>query len=863
MFATPLFACAQNAEFTSFIDRIADQYRVDVAIAPELIPTLDSLKNAEASITSIQELLHKLLNQTGITYQLVDGNKLMLRQESGYEATETNAVIVGTIKDGETGMPLPYAAIYASHSNAACNSDDQGQFILSLKDTTGHITISYLGFENMRIPVREAMRHSIDAHLKVSEIPLKEVIVVVPYNLIELNYADQSTDLSGYQFISEDQLLKWNAERLITNMTFYTHFSSDRGIRIRGTEAENSLILMDDIPVYDPYHFYNIFSPFNGLYFSEVDVYKNNLPIQYGGRVDGLIHVQSDRESPHSKLIFDTDLLQTGISTELALTPDLCITAAGRLSHTDILNEALSDSSVTNFSVPGKFKDENEYSTTQQPITDFYDINVGLEAKTGDNSQAGFHFFDSRDQLGMTTLSNFQTTLFNHDVLTVEQLYQSRDVWKNRGYSGAFHSAVSNKTNLHLSAFHSLFDKEVNYTSAQTEERFGDIEYRENDGSQVSGLISSGGKIFADWKSGEVSSITAGTEYQHHQVTFTATENNETYIDETLTDSETSLFGDFSSMMGKKLSWSAGSRFTHLKSSGNIYMLPNLSLRYMLNNGWSFRTSYSKNLQTVREITLEDRFGREIEFLVLTNPEKRYPAMLSDKYMAGGGWSSTHLGIDVELYYKKTEGLARIRALDPDPGHGHGGGGNDPKDYYRLFTGQGRTYGIDLTLLYKQKKFEASILYTLSKIEEQYPMLFQGEYFTPQEDRRHQLKLSGTYQFGKFRAQTLVTYKSEAPYLSLVRLNQRGGIGQVNFETVTRYLPAYFSLDLGLDYTFKLFKQPAMIGVSLINATNHENISNLQHLGKVSRDNNDELYITSQTELLGRTGNVHFRVLIQ
>ena len=283
----------------------------------------------------------------------------------------------------------------------------------------------------------------------------------------------------------------------------------------------------------------------------------------------------------------------------------------------------------------------------------------------------------------------------------------------------------------------------------------------------------------------------------------------------------------------------------------------------MLNSGWSFRTSYSKNLQTVREITLEDRFGREIEFLVLTNPERRYPAMLSDKYMAGGGWSSTHLGIDIELYYKKTEGLARIRALDPDPGHGHGGGGNDPKDYYRLFTGQGRTYGMDLTLLYKQKKFEASMLYTLSKIEEQYPMLFQGEYFTPQEDRRHQLKLSGTFQLGKFRAQTLITYKSEAPYLSLVRLNQRGGIGQVNFETVTRYLPAYFSLDVGLDYTFKLFKQPAMIGVSLINATNHENISNLQHLGKVSRDNNDELYITSQTELLGRTGNVHFRVLIQ
>jgi hypothetical protein len=53
-----------------------------------------------------------------------------------------------------------------------------------------------------------------------------------------------------------------------------------------------------------------------------------------------------------------------------------------------------------------------------------------------------------------------------------------------------------------------------------------------------------------------------------------------------------------------------------------------------------------------------------------------------------------------------------------------------------------------------------------------------------------------------------------------------------------------------------------MLGFSLINATNHQNISDLQHLGKISREGGGELYITSQTELLGRTANVHFRYLI-
>jgi hypothetical protein len=257
-------------------------------------------------------------------------------------------------------------------------------------------------------------------------------------------------------------------------------------------------------------------------------------------------------------------------------------------------------------------------------------------------------------------------------------------------------------------------------------------------------------------------------------------------------------------------------------------------------------------------LTVEDRFGRELTYLVLSDPEDDYPVLKSDKYMIGAGYNAAFLSFDAELYYKKSDGLARVRPLNPDPSHGNQGA----DDFYSLFTGDGRTYGIDLTLLYKKKKVEASVLYTLSKIEERYAMLFNGSYFTPQDDRRHQLKASGTYSFGKFRASTLITYKSKAPYLSLVRLDGRNGIGMEDFNAVQRYLPSYFSLDLGLDFSFLLFKQPAMIGVSLINATNNQNISDLQHLGKISRGGDNEVYITSQTELLGRTANVHFRYLI-
>jgi hypothetical protein len=852
----------QDAGFETFIDRLSDQYKVDVAIAPELIPVLDSIRNVGVEITSVQELLSRLLNHSGITYQIMDGNKLMLRRENSMDERLQLSVLTGTVFDQQSKEPIPYATVLARNANAGCITDERGQFILPVTDTTGYININYLGYTTISIPISSCLKGNITVNMEINEIPLEEILVVVPYRLFAQNYESQSTGLMGYQFITKDQLLTWNTERLITSLTAYTHFSANEGIRIRGSDAYNSLVIIDDIPVYDPYHFYNIFGPFNGHYFSSVEIYKNNFPIEYGGRIDGLIHAKSTREEPMSGLILDTDLLQSSLTTELKISPKAYLTAGGRVSHTGILNSALQDSTIkTNnkFMKPGYFQDDNEYITTQKPTSEFYDINLGLGIQPGTNSQISLHFFDSRDQLDNTIQTSFEAPSYQQETIYVEQSYTSRDTWKNLGMSAAYTFAISDNNTFHFQVFQSMFDKEVNYTSVYEEMRQGIDRYMYNTGIQQNELTTVGGKGFMEHKVNNHSGYTYGIEYQAHQVNFTAQENSNTYLKLAQKEMETSLFGEYTNSLWHKVNWAAGSRFTYLQSTSTVYVLPNLRLDYALSKHYSIRSSFSKNLQSVRALTVEDRYGRELQYLVLSEPVQNFPVLKSNKYMLGAGYSSTFLSIDVELYYKQLDGLSRVAPLRPDPSHD---ASSSPDDFYRLFTGDGKTTGIDVTVLYKKKKIEASFLYTLSKLEERYEMLFNGDYFLPEEDRRHQVKASGIYTLGKFRISSLVTYKSEAPYVSLVRLDGRDGIGMVDYNSVQKYLPAYFSLDLGLEYSFSLFKQPAMIGFTLINASNHENIDDLQHIGKVNREGKGGLFVTSQTALLGRTANVLFRYLI-
>ncbi|MGB3080017.1 MAG: TonB-dependent receptor [Saprospiraceae bacterium] len=858
---------SQVSGFDSFISRISKQYHVDLAFAPELIPALDSIRNSGFKNANIEDLLHQLLSGTNISYQIVDGNKLMLRRESTPQRETGSIELKGIIVDHE-GVPLPFAAVSLGGSTRGAFTDENGYFTLRVSDTSGTILVSYLGFKTSSLPVQSFVGSGHPkVRMELNTIPLKQVTIIVPFQQMSFNRDAQSIDLKGYQFFSVDQLRNGNSEQLINGITGYTQFSSDQGIRLRGSEAENSLVLMDGLPVYDPYHFYNIFSAFNGHYFSSVKLYKNNMPVEYGGRVDGLISIDSDHDKAGSKLILDTDLLLSSLAADWAISDKVRFTAGGRVSHSSPLNKALSDSSsVSNFSNrPGYFKDNNEYTSTQQPTFNFYDINLGLRAGIGYQSNLDVSYFKSRDHLETQIATAFETTEHGNEIISVKQNIDNKDKWQNEGMAFNYQSPILNKSTFNVNGFISSFEKSSTYKSSLDEFQHNTHHVFKNSGLQNSHLQTGGLKAFIEQDLPGNQEYKIGLDLQRHKIDLLAKENDMSYLAQAQQEFETTLFGEYRIALLKNLELTLGGRLTHLESTSGIYPQPHVLINYFPDQHWTLKTSYSKNIQAIQQLTLENRYGREVEFLALSEPDAGYPVLKSDKYMVGAGYSTSNLNVDVEVYYKKLDGLINIRALRPDPSHDDH---TSPGEFYRLFRGDGWTAGMDLLIAYKKNNFETTVSYTLSKISERFDMLFNGQPFSPEEDRRHQIKLSADYKMGRFTINSLLTYKTRAPYLSLVKIDGKDGIGMGDPNQSFRYLPPYFSLDLGVDYSFNCFHQPAQFGISLINATNHENISDLAHIGRVSRDigmgsGDSGLYVTQKTELLGRTFNVHFRYLLK
>ncbi|HUR31771.1 MAG TPA: TonB-dependent receptor [Saprospiraceae bacterium] len=854
---SPHVIFGQDTSFDSFISRLAHQYNVDVAVAPELIPVLDSLEQNNAGSETLEQLLQEMFRHTYITYEIVDGNKVLLRREQDVYSNEGQPIVQGFVKD-KFQKPLSFAGVSVPNSTRGTYTNEAGYFQFAVDQSTKNLQINYLGYKSQLIPIEKFVGAQHLVEMEAENVPLDLVTIIVPY--YQLSAQSDAIELRGYQFFSEDELLQRSTDRLIDQLAGYTHFSSEKGIRLRGSEEENTLFVMDGIPVYDPYHFYNLFSPFNGHYFPSIHVYKNNVPVEYGGKIDGMIDLHSATTNGKSKLIFDTDLLLTSLAAEAVLSENISIRAAGRFSHTGLINESLSDSATSNFTVPGRFTDENEWNTAQQPEFNFYDVNFGLDGKAGKKNMYSFAYFRSSDHLDNLLRTDLSTTVQNHEIISIEQEMKSNDDWKNEGVAMQWKTQLNNNTNIHLQGSYSYFKKESSYF-AELDERFPKTSRHSiNEGFQENNLASTNIKAFLQHDEADNDEYTIGLDFQHHDLDLIAKENSTPYLLEVQQENEITGFGEYVKNFDDNLEVSFGARLTYLQSTSTLYPQPQLRLQHTFNDNWFLKSSFSKNIQAVRELTIENRFGREVDFLALSQPDAGYPILRSDKYMLGGGFTEKKLSLDGEFFYKKVDGLVSVRAPRPDPSFQDV---TSPGDFYRLFVGDGSTIGFEFLSSYKLKDFETTLSYTLSKISQEFDKLFNGQSFSPKEDRRHQLKLSSQYKFGQFIASGLINYKSEAPYVSFRRIEGQGGIGMADYEMSVKYIPSYFSLDLGLDYTFSIAKQTAQIGASVINATDHTNINDLQHVGRIMpTPGMGDLFLIHETELLGRTFNLHFRVLI-
>jgi hypothetical protein len=214
------------------------------------------------------------------------------------------ATIQGHVRSLRTGGPITGATVLIVATRNGAVTDSTGAYVIN-NVTAGAVTVRARAFgfadAEQMIDISRDGTHTMDFALADSIATLEAVHSRAKPAERE---AFESQPNIGVTFIpgkvassvprlGEADVLR--AAQLLPGVEARNDFSA--GLNVRGGEADQNLILLDGIPIFNPFHFGGLFGTFIDGAVGGMEIRTGGFPAQFGGRLSSVLDVKSFDET--------------------------------------------------------------------------------------------------------------------------------------------------------------------------------------------------------------------------------------------------------------------------------------------------------------------------------------------------------------------------------------------------------------------------------------------------------------------------------------------------------------------------------------------------------------------------------------
>ncbi len=339
-------------------------------------------------------------------------------QAQGGGRGDSTGTIIGTVVSVANGDPLPRSQVTIGGTARGTMADDAGRFtITGLSAGTTVLRTRALGYRMVTRDVVLRAGERAEVIITMTPLPqtLKPVQTIGTTDERERFERGNSAGvlsitggiISKIPSVGEADVLR--TIQLLPGVTSRSDFTA--GYNVRGGESDQNLVLLDGIPIYNPFHFGGLFGTFLEPTVGEVSLHLGGFSAEYGGRLSSVLDVRSaEEERPGVHGTVGVSLLASSVALSGAL-PDrgTSWSIAGRRTYADMLARAFSDRVL-----PYHFQDAQAHVTQRLPhdatlsVTAYAGIDDlgGNFAELGDSASAsgGDFSFDWGNQVAGATL---------------------------------------------------------------------------------------------------------------------------------------------------------------------------------------------------------------------------------------------------------------------------------------------------------------------------------------------------------------------------------------------------------------------------------------------------------------------------
>ena len=689
--------------------------------------------------------------------------------------------ISGYVRDAETGETLILANVRVKDTLTGTATNTSGYYTLTGLEA-GEITLqfSYVGFETFELLVElaegEALRKDIDLEPRKYEVD--EVVVTAEADDEEeqrrLGVIKMPTaTIRQLPTVLEPDVFR--SLQLLPGVKAASDFSS--GLYIRGGSPDQTLILLDRTTVYNPTHFFGVFSTFNPDAIKDVRLYKGAYGAEYGGRIGSVVDIYNK----------DGNRRENAGSVSIGLLASRFLVEGPHSKGSWML--AVRRSTVEPLLAIARGQDVEGIPNTFY----FVDANGKLNLDLNQDNRVSVSFYAGQDVV---------------DVPIAESV-SARLRYGNRTLSANWTHLFSETLYSNFTLTGSQYFSQPEFTFATTEifqnndvwdfSAKGDFEYLPDSRHQVKAGFWAGNYRF------DFRSVFDGLEGL-------SLETRAFY---------TNLFGEYVFRPTADWTITTGMRAAYFSDGDYVRFEPRLSVERRLDEKLFAQIGMGRYHQFLTLVTNEAFSGLDTWLSAAENVNPAYGDQIVGglKYASDAGFR-----IEWEVYYRTMKDLFSLNPFLPDVAG---------LEYEELFHfGEGYATGSEIFIQGGVGWFSGFAGYTYGVTKRRFPTVNENSYYAPKYDRTHDLNLTTTARLTrKWSFTSVFSYATGQAYTrpeSQYRLTNSPFELQQTDVLISPFngarLPAYHRLDVGFMRKGTLFGGDSELQIQLINAYSRRNI---------------------------------------
>ena len=605
------------------------------------------------------------------------------------------ATLSGFVTDADNGEALTRATVSVEGLSLGTVSNNSGYYaVVQVPAGTHVVSAAHTGYQTRRDTLRFGADEAV--RLSLALVP-KPAQVSVEAERLRL----RAKPVQQMPALGEADLLR--GLQLLPGIQAVSDISS--GLYVRGGGPDQTAILLDDIPLYNPSHLFGLFSTFNPDAIKEVDLYKGAYPAAYGRTLGAVLNV-SNREGNRKRTSGrgGASLISGRLLTEGPVGQGSWM-LAGRRTYLEPVLSAIRSRGVD---IP-----LNYY---------FYDFNGKVNQRWGDDTFA-VSAYCSQDDLRLNLEDDEESFV---------------DLgWGNRALTARWTRVFAPALFGHLMAAGSSSESIIALRFLDAPVRIansirdwslkGDLDYFANRDHALSlGFLA--------------------TLFEFH---FARSFNERTQLD--LRQESVMLEGYVQDQWqpGPTTRVQLGGRGTYFSTGDRWHFAPRLALSQGLSDKVRVKAAGGVYRQHLQLITTEAFSGGDfwVPLDSTVEPGRSYQAV------TGIEWTpSPRYQLSAQAYYADLANLVTVDTELPDD--------NDATHSDAVFIsgGTGWASGVEVFLQRRTGPLTGWVGYALGWTRRTFPELNAGQPFPPKHDRRHDLSFVASYELGAWRLGANLAY---------------------------------------------------------------------------------------------------------